>query len=80
MANETAADGLGESTTDEHSVLCVSMVTGWKQTRKGCVYVFVRNFRAQQHMLAATNAQCMRFKNSVKESVDDDPVQWLFLH
>lgn len=31
---------------------------------------FVRTFRAQQHIHAETNAQCMLLKNTVKESVE----------
>lgn len=79
MANETAAFGLGEGTTDEHNVLCVTWSqVGGKHLRAVCV--FVRNFRAQQHILVEPNAQCILLKNTIKENVDDDPAQWLFLH
>lgn len=69
MANETASDGLGESATDEHNVLYVSMVTGWSQTLKGCVCVY----------LSGPLEHNSTYLHAVKESVDDDPVQWSFL-
>lgn len=65
MANETAADRLGESATDEHNVLYVSMVTGGDEHLRA-VCVFARTFRALQHNPL--------LKNTFKERVDADPV------